>query len=141
MRNHEAWYAGDAATSQRYANSAPQPTVTEYERIRQELEGWSQPPGVSPSTLLQLSEPLRSTLKQLMRSGSMGFAELADRLGLGADEAGVIAELLVSRGLLGSSADGPGGEDVYRLRRGRTHRPSAPAAIWDLLGDDDEGNQ
>lgn len=124
------------------AGSLPEanPAASEFERMRRELEGWSQSDGVSPSTLLQLSEPLRSTLKGIMRRGSMNFAELADGLRLDADESGVIAELLVARGLLESSTEGSGGDEVYRLRRGRSHRPKAPGAIWDRLLDDDGGD-
>ena len=114
--------------------------MTEFERIKLELEEWSQPPGVSPSTLLGLSEPLRSILKQIMRTGSMSFAELADELPLTVAETGVIAELLVSGGLLQTGDEDPAAGIVYRLRRRRPQRREAPAAIWDRLLDDDEGD-
>jgi len=55
--------------------------MTPFERMHAELREWSDPSGMSPSVLLQLSEPLRSTLRQIMRQGSVTFAELSVLLG------------------------------------------------------------
>lgn len=115
--------------------------MTEFERIRAELERWPQGSGVSPSTLLEVEEPLRSILKRIMREGSMDFAELTGLLGLSESEAAEIAELMVTSGLLTSDTAEEGGATLYRLQRARTHRPAAPRAIWNrLLDDGDEGD-
>jgi hypothetical protein len=110
--------------------------VTTFERIRQELLEWSDPSGLSTSVLLQLNEPLRSTLKRIMREGSRTFSELSTDLGLDMDETETIADLLVECGFLKTSEEDATGECIYRIRHTKSHRPEAPVALWDLiLGD------
>lgn len=113
-------------------------TVTPFERMRAELLAWSSPEGMSPSVLLQLGEPLRGTLRHIMRRGSATFAELAEHLGLGPHETETIADLLVACGFLKTSEpDGDGGT-TYRIRHTRTPRPQSPVAVWNVLLDHEE---
>ena len=107
--------------------------VTRVEQIRQELAEWVDSSGVSPSTLLQLNEPLRSTLKRILRQGSITFGDLADQLGLSMTETEMIADLLVACGFLKTSERSPSGELTYTIRHSRSHRPEAPVAVWNRL--------
>lgn len=112
--------------------------MTPFERMREELLGWSEQSGMSPSVLLQLEEPLRSTLKRIMRVGSATFAELATHLGLTMPETETIADLLVACGFLKTVEEDADGTVVYRIRHTRSHRPGAPLGVWNtLLGSDD----
>ena len=114
--------------------------VTPFERMRQELSDWSSPGPLAPSVLLQLDEPLRGTLKHVMRHGSITFGELADRLGLTTSETETIADLLVACGFLKTTEEDARGTVVYRIRHTRTHRPGSPIAIWNALLDDEDGS-
>ncbi len=112
--------------------------MTPFERMRQELRDWSDPSGMSPSVLLQLSEPLRGALRHIMRHGSVTFAELAALLGLSMAETESIADLLVTCGFLKTSETAEDGALVYRIRHTKHHRPGAPVGVWNtLLGADD----
>ncbi len=107
--------------------------MSAFEEIKQELLAWSNPTGMSPSVLLQLSEPLRSTLQLIMRRGSVTFAELSEELGLDMPETEAVADLLVDCGFLKTSEEGSQGETVYRIRHSRTHRPESAVAAWNVL--------
>ncbi len=112
--------------------------MTPFERMRLELLGWTDRSGMSPSDLLRLDEPLRSTLKGIMRAGSITFTELAADLGLTMAETDTIADLLVACGFLKTVEEGADGGIVYRIRHTRTHRPGAPLGVWNALFDADE---
>jgi hypothetical protein len=109
--------------------------VTTFERVRQELLEWADPTGMSPSVLLQLNEPLRSTLKHIMRAGSVTFEQLSADLGLTMAETEEIADLLVACGFLKTTEEGASGDVVYCIRHTRSHRPEAPIGVWNLLLD------
>jgi hypothetical protein len=114
--------------------------MTPFDRMRQELLGWSEQSGMSPSVLLRLEEPLRSTLKRIMRVGSVTFEELATHLGLTMPETETIADLLVACGFLKTVEEGKDGAVVYSIRHTRNHRPGAPLGVWNaLLGSDEPG--
>ena len=107
--------------------------MTAFERMREELRAWSNQAGMSPSVLLALNEPLRGALKRIMRQGSMTIDELGVALELDAPQTEVIAELLVTCGLLRTTEQGADGETTYRIRHASNHRPESPAAVWSLL--------
>ncbi len=107
-----------------------------FERVRRELDGWvrsSSDRGVTPSVLLQLTDPLRATLRRLMRGGSMTFEELGNSLDLDERETEVIAELMVACGLLKTEELDRAGDVVYRIHFTKQHRPEAPVGYWQLL--------
>lgn len=114
--------------------------MTPFERMRQELTDWSRPGPLAPSVLLQLNEPLRGTLKQVMRQGSITFGELSERLALTTSETETIADLLVTCGFLKTTEEDAAGVVTYRLQHTRTHRPRSPIAIWNALLDDEDGS-
>jgi DNA-binding MarR family transcriptional regulator len=107
--------------------------MTEFERIRDELLAWSQPEGLTPSVLLQVTEPVRGVLRRILRSGSITFTELGTSLGLDTAQTEEIADVLVRCGFLKTSEVGPDGEAVYTIRHSKQHRPGAPVAVWDRL--------
>lgn len=116
--------------------------MTPFERMQRELRAWSNPAGMSPSVLLQLSEPLRSTLRQIMRQGSVTFAELSVLLGLTMADTEAIADDLVTCGFLKTTETSDDGGLVYRIRHTKNHRPGAPLGVWNtLLGSDEPSTE
>lgn len=112
--------------------------VSRFELMRRELSDWADPSGMSPSVLLQLNEPLRSTLKGILRKGSITFGDLATELDLSMADTEVIADLLVACGLLKTSERSSSGETVYVIRHSKSHRPEAPVAVWNRLFDTED---
>ncbi len=110
--------------------------MSTFEHLKQELKTWANPEGVSTSVILELSNPLRSTLRKVIRQGCMTFTELAGELGLSMDETDEIADLLVECGFLKTVEENADGETVYTLRHSKTTRPEAPVAIWEMILDD-----
>lgn len=107
--------------------------MTPFARMRQELREWSDPGGMSPSVLLQLSEPLRGALRQIMRQGSVTFVELSVLLDLTMADTEEIADLLVACGFLKTTETGEDGGLVYRIQHTKNHRPGAPLGVWNTL--------
>jgi predicted transcriptional regulator len=110
--------------------------MTTFEQLKQELQTWANPEGVSASVILQLSNPLRGTLSKIIRQGCMTFTELAGELKLSEAETDEIAELLVECGFLKTVEENADGEAVYMLRHPKTTRPEAPIAVWKMILDD-----
>ena len=117
--------------------------MSSFEQIKQDLEAWCNPEGVSTSVLLQLNEPLGSTLRHVVRQGSMTFEELAQELKLDVEETEIIVNLLVACGFLKISMGESDGTRIYHLRHSKSHRSKAPVAIWrkiiNGLSEDDQG--
>jgi DNA-binding MarR family transcriptional regulator len=75
--------------------------------------------GVSPSDLLDLPDPLRTTLNRLLRKGRATLGELASDLQLGTAEAQPVVDLLIEKGFLRADRRAPEDDLTYRVRTRR----------------------
>jgi len=108
--------------------------ASNFDRVRAELEAAVPVRGVSPSLLLELNDPLRSTLKLLLRRGSMTLAELAGSLGIDAEEMVAVAELMVGAGFVRHEAIDADGSPVVRIVHAKqATRPDSAAAYWSQI--------
>lgn len=110
---------------------------TRYEQVRAELEAVVPVSGVSPSLLLEVGEPLRSTLKALLRRGSLTLSELAGSLEINLEQTLVIADLMVRAGFVRhESLDTDGSPVVRIIHAQQATRPDSAAAHWSrIFGD------
>lgn len=105
--------------------------ATIAEQVRAQLEAAEPVGGVSPSMLLDIDEPLRATLKALLRQGSMTLQELAASLGITTEETLVVAELMVRAGFVRQEAIDADGTPVVRIVHAKqATRPDSAAAYW-----------
>jgi hypothetical protein len=108
--------------------------ASNFEQVRAELEAAVPVRGVSPSLLLELNDPLRSTLKSLLRSGSMTLAELATSLGIDGEETLAVADLMVRAGFVRHEAIDADGSPVVRIVHAKqATRPDSAAAYWSQI--------
>lgn len=108
--------------------------VSNFERVRAELDSAAPVTGVSASLLLDLDEPLRSVLKTLLRRGSMTLLELAAALDITGEETLIIAELMVRAGFVRSEAIDADGTPVVRIVHAKqATRPDSAAAYWSRI--------
>jgi DNA-binding MarR family transcriptional regulator len=108
--------------------------VSNYERVSAELEAAAPVSGVSTSMLLDLTDPLRATLKLLLRQGSMTLTELATSLGIDLEQTPAIADLMVRAGFVRHEAIDADGSPVVRIVHARqSTRPDSAAAYWSQI--------
>ncbi len=101
------------------------------EQLNKEITDYGNAEGTSISVVLQLSEPLRSTLQALLREGPFSAQKLADHLGLTAEQVvDVLAKLLYYGFVFLKS------EDSYALKLKKATRPNM-GAMWETLLDED----
>ena len=102
-----------------------------YDDMVRELESWSRIEGVLPSTLLELEEPLRGTLRRLLRGGPMPIEEVASILALSASETEDVIRRMEACGFVRTESHDAAGA-LVRIVHARPDR-SAAQAVWDLL--------
>lgn len=108
--------------------------ASNFARVSAELEAAAPVSGVSPSLLLDLNDPLRATLRLLLRHGSMTLAELAASLGIDAEETLMIADLMVRAGFVRHEAIDADGSPVVRIVHAKqATRPDSAAAYWSRI--------
>ncbi len=71
--------------------------------------------GVTLLDILELSEPLRLTLKEMVRHGPLPLNQIAARLGVSEKVAGQCVKLLIDKGYLEETHTGERGENLYRV--------------------------
>ena len=108
--------------------------ATIAEQVRAQLEAAEPVGGVSPSMLLDIDEPLRATLKALLRQGSMTLQELAASLGIDDSEMPDVAELMVRAGFVRHEAINADGTQVVRIVHAKqATRPGSAADYWSRI--------
>lgn len=96
-----------------------------FENFRREIEACPATEGVTSLTLMNLPENVRRVLNTVIRKGPQSAEALAETFGVNAAEMRALAEALVAKGyLLTSAHDTP---SLYRPHLARTRElPSSP---------------
>ena len=109
--------------------------MSTYERIVNELEAWPKAEGVKIGDLMQLSDPLRAALNNLMRDGAMSLERLSAELGLELGPTIDVANMLLDRGFLKVGESDDGGVE-YRLWHAQAHKREKPLTTWTVILED-----
>ena len=90
--------------------------------------------------LLELSEPLSTTLRKMTIAGSMSMQELASELMLTTVESRQVGEMLVEKGFVSFEQGEGSSKIVYRINLARKRGRDLPSALWQALDElsDDE---
>ena len=101
-----------------------------YDLLEQALQERPRLEGVTPVNIAELPEPLRASLRETLRVGTISMCMIADDLGLHHDQASRVADLLIDKGFLSAAGESPDGESLYRIKLARRKGRDVPTDIW-----------
>ena len=85
------------------------------ELILQEVSRCPAVDGATMADILALSDPLRLTLKEMVRHGPLSLVQVAEKLDVDMNIANRCVELLMEKGYLTEAYAGEAAETLYRL--------------------------
>jgi hypothetical protein len=104
-----------------------------YDLLLQVLEDSPTLEGVTPADIAELPDPLRESLQEALRVGTISLSKLAGDIGLDRKQARRVAELLVDRGFLTLMTRPSDRKTVYRIRLARRKGRDVPTDIWSSI--------
>ena len=109
-----------------------------FEQLLTELAHRPATEGITMIDVLDMPAPLDRALRHMIREGGLSLGRLAQELALAEDQTGVLAALLVEKGIV--AVEQPArAERLYRVRFAAARRRPLPAKLLDGLEDDFSG--
>lgn len=106
------------------------------ERLQEELARRPDVEGITIIDAMDITDPLGSVIKTMIRGGPLTLDALANLLGLTRDEARQLGDLMVTKGLLTATVSESNDDVTYQIRFALPRKRPFPKRLLESFDDD-----